>query len=118
MFGEGVRGCVLAATRAAGVQFSRSAVLAQRVSVDAVVDGRSLAAQVAGVPSVRIASCAAAADGPVVRAACGDTQFAAAHADLLPFLVVAAGADTDFILPVGQFPVHTPCYEGGIVFTV
>ncbi|QSE41327.1 hypothetical protein JXX30_00355 [Rhodococcus erythropolis] len=98
-------GDVLASARAAGVQFSGSAVLAHRVSVDAVVDACRFAALVAGLDAVRIACRAPAADGADGCAECGDAQFAAAHADLLPFLVVAAGADTDLVLPVGQFPI-------------
>ncbi|WP_414210227.1 hypothetical protein [Rhodococcus erythropolis] len=100
-----MRGDILAATRAAGVQFSGSAVLAQRVSADAVGDARRLATLVAGLDSVRIACGAAAADGPGVCAECGCAEFAAAHAELQSRLVVAASADADPVPPVGQFPL-------------
>lgn len=105
MFGEGVRGCVLESTRSAGVQFSGTAVLAHGVSVDAVVDARGLAAYVAGVYSVRIACCAAAADGAAGFADCGYAEFAAAHADLQTLLVIAARADSGSVVAVRQRPL-------------
>ncbi|MBP2527256.1 hypothetical protein [Rhodococcus sp. PvP104] len=87
------------------MQFSGSAALAHRVSVDAVVDGRRFAAHVAGPAPVRIAYCAAAADGAAGCAHCGYAEFAAAGADLQPRLVVAASADAGAIVAVRQRPL-------------
>ncbi|MBY6389273.1 MULTISPECIES: hypothetical protein [Rhodococcus erythropolis group] len=113
--GESVRGCALASARGAGVQFSGSAVLAHRVSVDAVVDGRRFAASVAGLAPVLIAYCAAAADGAAGFTDCGYAEFAAAHADRQARLVVAASADGGAVAAVRQRPhfaavmaVHAP----------
>ncbi|MCC8930452.1 MULTISPECIES: hypothetical protein [Rhodococcus] len=86
------------------MQFSGTAVLAHRVSVDAVVDARSLAAYVAGVYSVRIACCAAAADGAAGFADCGYAEFAAPYAGRQPRLVVAASADAGAVVAVRQRP--------------
>nr|WP_300403017.1 hypothetical protein [uncultured Rhodococcus sp.] len=86
------------------MQFSGTAVLAHRVSADAVVDARSLAAQVTGVYSARIACCAAAADGAAGFADCGYAEFAAVHADRQPRLVVAASADASSVVAVRQRP--------------
>lgn len=87
------------------MQFSGPAVLAHRVSVDAVVDARRLAAHVAGLYSARITCCAAAADGAAGFADCGYAEFAAAHADLQPLLVVAAQADAGAVDAVRQRPL-------------